>query len=270
MTPTDAERAAAATHRATVKAALDGLGLERFVQIGSFSYGTGVSRFSDVDYLASMIGPRPTSDAALARVRTALRRRFTLTPIEVRRPAVVVRFAAGAETYEVVPAYLRRAQGGDRVYAIPGRQSAWIETAPDAHRNYVGVANLSPAGGAKGLARLLKAWKYLRVVPITSFYLEMRASRYMLNETHVHWPSDMHRILGRLLSNELGAMNDPTGHTGRIYACSSASLQRDALSKLKAAYDRATKARAAEDAGNIREAFGWWDLVFAGMFPAYQ
>ena len=36
--------------------------------------------------------------------------------------------------------------------------------------------------GAKKLARLPKAWKYFNNVPMSSFYLEMRAAKYMAKE----------------------------------------------------------------------------------------
>jgi len=43
----------------------------------------------------------------------------------------------------------------------------------------------------------------------------------------------------------------------------------DAWSKLGMAVTRANKARAAEEAGDIKGAFYWWDMVFDGHFPAY-
>ncbi|MCX6500983.1 MAG: hypothetical protein NT132_00945 [Microbacterium sp.] len=63
-------------------------------------------------------------------------------------------------------------------------------------------------------------------------------------------------------------MNDPTGSTGRIKPCSSDANHRDALSKLQTAVTRAQKAVAARDS-NPSAAFGWWDYVFNGKFPAY-
>jgi hypothetical protein len=269
-TPSTAEREAAAKHRESIETALrNGIGLKRFVQIGSFSHGTGVSIWSDVDYLASLPGERPAfSDSALRSVRSVLSARYPSTVVKIRRPAVVVEFAGGEETYEVVPAYLKRGTGGDRVYAIPGRVAEWIETAPDAHRGFVNSKNASPSGGAKGLARLLKCWKYARSVSISSFYLEMRAAAYMADETSIVWSIDMRNILGRLAEHELAAMNDPTGHTGRIHACTE-DQRPDAISKLNTACSRARRARLAEGEGRIADAFATWDLVFAGGFPGY-
>jgi hypothetical protein len=69
--------------------------------------------------------------------------------------------------------------------------------------------------------------------------------------------------------NQLASMNDPKGLVGRISACETSAQRLVALSKLDMAVSRADKARAAEYAGNIKEAFEWWDLLFNGEFPAY-
>jgi hypothetical protein len=42
------------------------------------------------------------------------------------------------------------------------------------------------------------------------------------------------------------------------------------MTRIERAAVRADKALAAEDAGNIRDAFHWWRRVFNGNFPAYR
>jgi hypothetical protein len=55
LTPTSGQVAAAAKHRETVESALAAqMTVRRFFQTGSFSNGTGVRSFSDVDYFASL------------------------------------------------------------------------------------------------------------------------------------------------------------------------------------------------------------------------
>ncbi len=51
--------------------------------------------------------------------------------------------------------------------------------------------------------------------------------------------------------------------------CSTDAKKSDALSKLETALVRAQKARDAEEAEEIRDAFYWWNLVFNGHFPSY-
>jgi Second Messenger Oligonucleotide or Dinucleotide Synthetase domain len=271
LVPTDAQVSAASKHRQTVYDALNAdPGLSRFPQTGSFSHGTGVRNYSDVDYMAVLKNVQPTSsDSALNKVRSVLQIRFPSTTVKVRRPAVVVEFASGAETYEIVPAYYKRGSGDERVYEIPGRASGWIESAPDTHVKYVTDANKSPSGGAKALARLLKAWKYYRSVPISSFYLEMRAAEHMDGESSFVASIDLRNVLSKLSGHGLAALNDPSGLTGRIHACGTQAQKDDALSKLGTALGRANNAREAEDAGSIRDAFYYWDQLFNGNFPAY-
>lgn len=133
---------------------------------------------------------------------------------------------------------------------------------------HVNNANQSPPGGAKKLARLLKAWKYYCNVPISSFYLEMQAARHMDGETSIIWSYDVRAVLRKMHSSELAGMNDPSGLVGRIYACGTNAQKADAKSKLATALTRADKARDAEDAGDIDVAFSWWDKVFGGRFPS--
>lgn len=270
LVPSSAERAVAAKHRESVERSLDaGLGIKRFKQTGSLHHGTGVTIYSDVDYLASLKGAQPSSsDAALRNVRDCLKRSFPYTDVHVDRPAVVINFAGGNEAFEVAPGWLKRGEADTRVYAIPGRGSGWIESAPDAHLNYVNASNNAPSGGAKGLARLLKAWKYYRDVPISSFYLEMQAARYMLSESSVIWSIDLLHILKRLQDDGLAAMNDPSRLTGRIHACGTEAQKTTALSRLNTAVTRAENARAAEEADRHYETFDWWSKLFNGGFPS--
>jgi hypothetical protein len=84
------------------------------------------------------------------------------------RPAVV-EFGGGYETWEIIPGFLT-GRGGEKqlVNDIPGPSAgaAYIDSAPKEHLVYVNECNKSPhKGDTKDLARLIKAWKYLRSVP---------------------------------------------------------------------------------------------------------
>lgn len=271
LTPTGSERETARRHRGSIETALEPLGYSLLRETGSFRHGTGVRFRSDIDYLVSLDGERPaSSDSALTRVRNRLQAAYPNTTINVRRPAVVVNFAGGDEQVEVVPGYFKRNDDGENVYAIPGAASGWIESAPNAHLKYVNECNAKEEGGrAKGLARLAKAWKYQRRVPVSSFYLEMRAARYAAANKPVIYSIDLRDLLHKLRDNDLGAMNDPGRRVGRIYATSGESYKEDALSRLDRAVFRADKAREAETAGRTKDAFDWWDRLFNGAFPAY-
>jgi hypothetical protein len=274
LIPTKAQRDAGASHRASVKAALEAhLTVRNFYETGSFSHGTGVRGYSDIDALVSIGNRKPTSSyTALNWVKDALSTRFPRTVVQIQRPAVVVRFAGGYETWEVLPAFITSRGGKDQfVYDIPGPStgSAWIDTAPKEHLSYVNECNQTPhKGDAKDLARLIKAWKYYRSVPVSSFYLEMRCAQHVRQQTtYIHvW--DVCQVLESLHNHQLAAMNDPKGASGRIHPCSSDSTRQDALSKLATAAGRARKALDAYNATNPTAAFHYLDLLFGGMFPA--
>ncbi len=274
LTPTQAQREAGAKHRASVKAAIEAnLTVNNFFETGSFSHGTGVRGYSDIDVLVSIGGGKPESSyTALNWVKDALSARFPLTAVQIRRPAVVVEFAGGYETWEVIPGFLTGRGGADQlVYDIPGAStgSGWIDSAPKEHLAYVNECNEKPQKGkAKALARLVKAWKYYCNVPISSFYVEMRAAQHVSRQqTYIHvW--DICQLLESLEDHELAAMNDPKGAAGRIYACSSESTREDALSKLSTAAGRARKALDAYRVNDPDTAFYYLNLLFAGNFPA--
>jgi tRNA nucleotidyltransferase (CCA-adding enzyme) len=67
LTPTDAQRAAGAAHRESVKKALtDRLAVSTFFETGSFTHGTGVRHHSDIDVFVSVKDGRPESSYLIA------------------------------------------------------------------------------------------------------------------------------------------------------------------------------------------------------------
>lgn len=269
--PRQSERDAAEAHRASVEAALESLSIFGLWETGSFRHGTAVRGHCDVDVLVSLKGTRPSDpDVALNRVKAALTARYPYSNIRVSRPAVVVKFAGGDERWEVIPAYVKRAVGAEVVYEIPAPGGAWLETSPNAHLRYVTEENKSPAGGAKSLARLIKAWKYCNSgsVKVSSFYLEMRAAKYMATESSFLPDMDFDRLLRSLASSELAAMNDPTCVTGRFLAASTESYRATALATVKADSGRVRDALECEAAGKRADAFGKLSTVFLGAFPS--
>ncbi len=273
LVPLESQRTAAAKHRASVEASLRGaLDVSLFRETGSFKHGTGVRGHCDVDLLVSIKGPRPgISDTALAWVKDALVASFPYTPVRISRPAVVIAFAGGDETWEVTPGFLTSHGGqGVYVYDIPGAATGWLDTAPLEHLAYVNEVNSQAkiAGGAKKLSRLIKAWKYYNNVPASSFYLEMRAAQYLSGDGSFVPVWDICHLLEHLNNIELPAMNDPKGASGRFNACSTTAKRTDALSKLKTGATRARKALDAHQHGDPATAFHYLDLLFGGQFPS--
>ncbi len=272
LTPTTSHREAAASHRASVKSALEAhFKVNNFFESGSFSNGTGIRYYSDVDAFVSIGLTKPLSaDTGLGWVKSALVARFPNINVRVSRPAVVVEFANGSETWEVIPAFFTHRGGSSQlVYDIPGPSSGWIDSAPKEHLAYVNECNVAPSvGNAKALARLAKAWKYYCNVPISSFYLEMRAAQHVATQTtYIHvW--DICQLFEKLQGHQLASMNDPKGASGRFGACSTEARKEEALLKLDTAATRARDALDAYNGDGIDTAFHYLELLFGGQFPS--
>lgn len=259
-TPTTTAFDAARTHRAGIETRLDAwLGLHEMFETGSLRHGTGVAGFSDADFFASLKGARPTPTTALNKVKEALQDKYPYTTIQIRRPAVVCLFASGTETVEVVPAF-----PADTGYWIPDPRSTtdWMRAHPKDHNEYVSKANGNFSGAAKKLARLAKAWKYTRSVPVSSCYLEMRAAKYINDQKSVDLALDIYYFLNLLKTISLASMNDPTVLSSRFNAYSSEAHKVDALSKLSTAAARAEKAKDSYLKGDSAAAIDQLKLLF--------
>lgn len=216
-----------------------------------------------------MSANQPTSETALLWVKEALQASFPSTVVQIRRPTVAVLFADGAEKWEILPGFRTSPTGHTPVYDIPGPASGWMSSAPTAHLEYVNEINQQEGirGGAKKLARLAKAWKYFNTVPVSSFYLEMRAAQYMEAQTSFRSLAYLCGYFEWLDKIQLADMNDPKGKASRFSACSSAATRTSTLSKLHTAATRARKAVDAEQAGNTSSAFEYLNQLFNGQFP---
>lgn len=273
LTPSAGESQGAKKHRASIEACLkSNFDLQRFTRIGSFGNGTSISGYSDVDYLACIPTQHLTQNStySLSKIRGALDLRFPNTGVRVSCPAVTVPFGnTAAETTEVVPADYVGESNGVSVYDIADCNDGWRRVSPDAHNAYVDYYNRKFGGKVKPLIRFIKAWKYFRNVPISSFYLEMRVAKYASTESSIIYEWDVKRVLTALLDSELASMQDPMGVSGYIAACKTDAKRNDALSKLETAQGRAEKALLASQAGNVSDAFDWWRLMYDYNYPTY-
>ena len=273
LTPSTGETAAAKRHRQSIEQCVrTHFGLNRFWRTGSFGNGTSVSGYSDVDYMASI--PREklkrNSTTSLTELRNALAARFPNTGVRSACPAVVVPFGTDRkETTEVTPADCVAKSGDNLVYDIPDCNGSWIKSSPDAHNSYVREIDQSLSNKVKPLVRFIKAWKYYRDVPVSSFYLELRVAKYASGESFILYAIDVERVFRELKKISLAKIRDPMGVSGYVSPSSTEARLKNAKSKLATAVSRAAKARAAEKSGKIKDAFYWWNLLFDGKFPSY-
>jgi len=274
LTPSGTQTEAAKSHRASIEACLhSNFQITRFFQSGSFGNGTTVRGYSDVDRFASIPpdAQRQNSATMLQLVCQTLENRFPKSGVRIDSPAVMVPFGVDvSERTEVIPAYfVRREKEGHQTYKIADGTGGWLLTNPDTHNAYVAGVNDSMGNRVKPLIRFLKAWKFMRDVPIASFYLELRVAKYAASEQSIVYSIDVKRVLKTLWDNQLAALQDPVGISGYIQPCATKGQKEDALNALALALERAEKARTAEMEDRIEAAFYWWDRVFAGNFPTY-
>ena len=273
LTPSSTESQATQSHRTSIEACLKAnFGLNRFTRIGSYGNGTSIYGYSDVDYLACIPTNQltQTSNASLQKICNALAARFPNTGVGVRCPAVSVPFGTtAAERTEVVPADYIKESDGFSVYEIADCANGWMQVSPDAHNAYVREVDQKLGCKVKPLIRFIKAWKYFRDVPLSSFYLELRVAKYASTETCIVYDIDVRNVLKSLYDSELARIQDPMGVSGYISPCSSDARYKDAMSKLGTALGRAEKAREAAAAERISDAFDWWRLLYGEKFPTY-
>ena len=273
LTPTSTESTAAKDHRASVEKCLkSNFSMSRFFRTGSFGNGTSISGYSDVDYFAEIptCKLKQKSGNTLTEVRDALDKRFPKTGVRVSCPAVHIPFGTEAEeSTEVIPDDYCIKTDGHKVYDIPDCDDGWMSSSPEAHNAYVKGVDDGLYSKVKPLIRFIKAWKYYRNVPISSFYLELRVAKYAEKESSIVYDIDVNGVFSHLHDIELAKMQDPMGISGYIEPCSTTNQLEDAKSKLSRALTRAQKACDANKAGNVAEAFSFWNLVYDEKFPSY-
>lgn len=273
ITPSSYESGKAKSHKDSIEAKLkEDFDLSKIFYSGSANNGTSISTHSDVDLFASIPASklRENSLISLREVKKSLEDRFPNTSIYVSSPAVVCDFGyADWDTAEVVPAHYLGTENDHMVYDIPNGSGGWMKSSPNAHNAYVREHNNRLSNKLKKLIRFAKAWKYYKNVPISSFYLELRITKWMESESTFVYDIDMASIFRKLENCGLAAIQDPMGISGYVYACSSEAKKEDALSKVKTASTGAQKAREQEEARDTHSAFTWWNLVFNSSFPSY-
>ena len=241
-----------------------------FFQSGSFQHGTAITPYADVDYIARIhYSQRPSSSTTiLTKVRDVLRRDLSeANTIQVARPTVTIDFNALVTRYEVTPAFYERTDADETVLLIPASGGGWRESAPKAHLKFVSEVDRKHYGNVRELARLLKAWKYEHMVPVSSFYLEMRAAEYGKNNESIWSLISLRTIVSKLISTDLAAMNDPAKLVNRISACSAEASRKTALSKLRALEENLIEARRANDAGQGWEMNQALQAIWGSSFP---
>jgi hypothetical protein len=273
LLPRDEVLGRAATHRDEIRARLDRkLGVHKVYEGGSLHHRTGLHSVSGADYFCWLQMKRPaSSQGALKVVAKSLQALYPKETVRVVRPAVVIDFAGGEERVGVIPAFAGSdGLGAHERLKIPGIAQEWTSASPSAYGEWLERCNSVPGvvGGAKGLARLARAWKHFRDVPISSFYLETRAAQFMTTRRAVVYPYDLRDFLVTLAREELPAIDDPAGIAGMIEPLPDPAKREEALSRLANAAGWADSALTQQRLGETGQSFRQWNLLFGGRFPS--
>lgn len=277
LEPSQMERHKATKHKSSVKGCLEkNFECYSMVETGSIGNGTGIKRYSDTDYFASIPVKELTSGSAyfLRKLKVALKETFPNTfGIEVNSPAVVIPFGTYAsENLEVTPCQysgmIDTTFGKFPKYMIPDGNGAWMASSPQAHNSYVDNLNDKLRGKLKPVIKFIKAWKFMQGAPLLSFYVELRVAKFMSETIILSYDEAIYKALLELQRVKLAAIRDPMAISGLISSTKTAAQQETALSRLDTALVRAEKAYEARLAGKLDTAFNYWKLLFADNFPS--
>ncbi|SDG25970.1 hypothetical protein SAMN05216241_107132 [Limimonas halophila] len=273
LQPSQTAQRGAQQHRRSIQACLEAnFGLNAFRRTGSFGNGTSVANCSDVDYVAGLPpgSYQKDSDRTLKQLRDALARTFPRTGVKRSCPAVVAPFGQRKEEdTEVVPAkYIGQRNGRFDVFAIPNCSGGWMPTSPDAHNAYVIEVNRQRGQKVKPLIRFIKAWKYARQVPISSFYIELFVARQAATQNGILYSRDVVGVFNAMERTDLTRISDPMGVSGNVQPCRTRSRLNTARSRVRSTAKKARQAWQAECNGQKRRAFILWNEVFSGGFPS--
>jgi hypothetical protein len=150
---------------------------------------------------------------------------------------------------------------------MPDGLSGWMTTSPDAHAKVLRTIDQMHGDKAKPLIRLLKGWKYLRSVPISSFYLELVVAEYAKTQDTIIYDIDLRTVFEKIFATGLAPYPNPQRPAEAIAPCKTAALQMEALSLVRDAAAWSREAVTLNFGGDVAAAFLRWDRVFNANFP---
>lgn len=270
--PQPSELGAAKLHRGVVRTRLDkSFDVSRLVPIGSHARGTAIRTFSDLDVMvvlrrneAKWGGSIVQSTTLVNRVREDLALRFPLTDVRADAQAVVIRFAQGQQSLDVVPALFQRFDRQRPVVAIPNGDAGWMETSPEAHNKLFAEADERTGSKLRKVVQLLRWWKYSRAnpIPLASFYLDMVMAASGLFIGVKPYTHCLYEAFKHLSDRECRGWRDPLGISGVVFAANTEVKAAAAVNAVEYAFDHAKAALAAEVVKDFEEANRQWSIVF--------
>lgn len=241
------------------------LPFSRAVLMGSAAKNTIVRPLDDIDVLAVFSNEndawstyRWDSKSFIYRVRRAYDG-LEAAQVGTRGQAVRVFFKSGGHV-DIAPVF----SYGDDVYGLPDGTGGWLNTAPTVANSWFAARNAELGYNLAPLVRLLKKWNNAHSKRFRSYHLEtvaatafktLGSNRQSGLASFFEWAPSHLDVL------------DPGGHSGSLSSYLTWLTRPDALQSLRTAAERATKARAAEAAGQHEEAKRLWRIILGPDFP---
>jgi hypothetical protein len=235
--------------------------------IGSAGRSTIIRPLDDIDVLAVFTNKDQIyerlywndSRKFLYRIRDALNK-YELEVVGARGQAVRL-FYKEAPHVDIAPVF-RWSSGG---YALPNGTGGWLTTDPDVHDEWITQRHRGLDNRLKPMIRMVKRWNNVHSKYLKGFHIEV-----VLATVFSSIGGDSRDACAKFF--EWGRDNlsvlDPAGHSGDLSTYLPQTARANVLSNMRSAQDRATKANAAEDAGNHQEARRLWRGIFGDEFPA--
>jgi hypothetical protein len=249
--------------------------VSKIVYIGSHKRSTAIRWYSDFDVMvvlrrneAKWGGNLISSSSLLEKIRNDLQDRYTHTEVRRDKQAVVLGFAAGQQSLDVVPALFLRLDKLRPVYMIPDGSGSWLETSPEAHTNFFATADKRSSGKLKKVIQLLKWWKFSREqpIPIQSFHLDLLLANSGLCigvKSYTHCLYDAFKLLA---DRECRGLHDPLGISGTVYAAQTEPQREIIIDAVQYALAHSRDAVVAEASNDFSEANRQWSIVFNGEY----
>jgi hypothetical protein len=233
--------------------------------IGSASKGTIVRPLDDIDVLAIFSNENGVwekykwdSQSFLYRIRRAYDGLAT-AQVGARGQAIRVFFQSGGHV-DVAPVFMLYTDA----YHLPSGNGSWILTSPFIANRWFSEKNASLSYNLAPLVRLLKKWNIAHSKRLRSFHLETMAGQAFSSL------SSNRRTSLQKFFEWAGAyidVSDPGRQSGALSSYLTWTGRDEVRRLFDTAEDQATRAIAAEEAGNHEEAKRLWRIVLGSSFP---
>ena len=274
--PTTSQVNSAKQHLSTIQTRLKSVfELSSCRVTGSFSRGSSISGFSDVDLVAvfrkaqfTRAGSIISSNQVLDNVRRQLLARYPNTPLGRDGMAITISFSSG-QIVDVVPALFDSMYEQKwPIYLIPDGNGDWMHSSPSLYDAYICQSNKKSGGKLKYVTQLIKFWRECRNprIPLSSFHIEMVLASEGICTIGKTYADCLYDLLRSIAERDCRPIRDPYRISGNISAVKTANQLERASNSVSHSRDHAYLALVAES-DRIAEARRQWNIVFNGYFP---